>query len=55
MSDESGLKCPECKSFRLRVVDTRPRWDTMRRIRECHDCGSRFQTIEVVRARKESA
>lgn len=41
------MRCPICKSYQLRTVDSRPYDDQVRRRRECTDCGIRFNTIEI--------
>lgn len=44
------MKCPFCKSDDTAVIDTRlsDDGDTVRRRRECEDCGKRFTTYERV-------
>ncbi len=44
------MKCPYCEKISDRVVDSREsrEGDTIRRRRECLDCGRRFTTYEVV-------
>ncbi|MCL2676902.1 MAG: transcriptional regulator NrdR [Streptococcaceae bacterium] len=42
------MHCPNCKSERLKVVDSRPADNMIRRRRECEDCGQRFTTFERV-------
>ncbi|NLC25817.1 MAG: transcriptional repressor NrdR [Fastidiosipila sp.] len=44
------MRCPYCKSDDNKVVDSRPSDDgsTIRRRRECCDCGERFTTFERV-------
>ncbi len=44
------MKCPFCGSENSRVVDSRPADDNLsiRRRRECDDCGKRFTTYEKV-------
>ncbi|MDO4568706.1 MAG: transcriptional regulator NrdR [Clostridia bacterium] len=44
------MKCRYCQSFESKVVDTRPADDGMsiRRRRECINCGRRFTTYERV-------
>ena len=39
--------CPICKSYQVRVVDSRAYDDQIRRRRECITCGVRFNTIEI--------
>lgn len=41
------MHCPKCQSEDIRVVDSRTfRGGTIRRRRECNDCGWRFTTLE---------
>lgn len=42
------MKCPFCSSESTRVLDSRPTEDntSIRRRRECEDCGGRFTTYE---------
>ena len=42
------MKCPACGNLESKVVDSRPSDDgmTIRRRRECLDCGRRFTTYE---------
>lgn len=40
------MKCPYCDSKRTRVVDTTRKEQSIRRRRECQDCGERFSTME---------
>lgn len=44
------MKCPYCGSDNTRVIDSRPADDntSIRRRRECDDCGKRFTTYETV-------
>lgn len=44
------MKCPFCNSESTRVIDSRPAEDglSIRRRRECDDCGKRFTTYEKV-------
>jgi len=44
----SKIKCPKCKNNGSRVVDSRPADDgrSIRRRRECEECGYRFTTFE---------
>lgn len=39
--------CPKCKSDQLHCVDSRPAPESVRRRRECLECGHRFSTIEI--------
>lgn len=40
------MTCPKCGSD-TKVYDSRYKWDTVARKRECLKCGTRFQTREV--------
>ena len=44
------MRCPFCSAEELKVIDSRPNVDnnTIRRRRECIDCGSRFTTYERI-------
>ena len=44
------MKCPVCSSIDSRVLDSRPIDDgaSIRRRRECPNCGKRFTTYEVI-------
>lgn len=42
----SGLTCPECGSVRLKVTDSRPSGDKVRRRRKCLNCAAKFTTFE---------
>ena len=44
------MKCPFCGDDNTRVIDSRPADDncSIRRRRECDDCGKRFTTYEKV-------
>lgn len=43
------MKCPSCGYEDSKVIDSRPTEnDTIRRRRECLDCGKRFTTYEVI-------
>ncbi len=42
------MRCPQCGSDQLTVLDSRPRTDSVRRRRECLNCGHRFSTMEKV-------
>lgn len=44
------MKCPQCHSYRHKVVDSRKPQDEayIRRMRECLDCHSRFKTYERI-------
>jgi len=40
------MRCPYCSGCHTRVVDTTRREHSVRRRRECKDCGQRFSTVE---------
>jgi len=40
------MRCTKCNSEKLSVVDSRSDGQTIRRRRECQDCGIRFTTYE---------
>jgi transcriptional repressor NrdR len=40
------MKCPYCGGKRTRVIDTTRKETSIRRRRECKDCGKRFSTME---------
>lgn len=44
------MKCPFCNAKDTRVINSRPSsgGDSIRRRRECEECGNRFTTFEVV-------
>ncbi len=44
------MKCPQCKSTDIRVIDSRAGKDgqSIRRRRECNACGARFTTAEEI-------
>lgn len=44
------MNCPHCGHARHKVIDTRDTGETIRRRRQCHDCGQRFTTYEHVAA-----
>lgn len=48
MSD--AIECPDCGHTSTRVVDTRPDYarSSVRRRRECTDCGVRWFTLELM-------
>ncbi len=48
-----SLRCPECEAPRTEVKDTRPVESVVVRRRVCPECGSRFQTKEVVLSNDE--
>lgn len=45
---EVGLQCPNCGGDVHRVLDSRKQMGSTQRQRECHHCGTRFITREVV-------
>ena len=44
------MKCPACDYTDSKVIDSRPSADgsTIRRRRECQECGKRFTTYEII-------
>lgn len=42
----AGIVCPKCGSALYHVVDSRQIADTIRRRRECDECGTRYTTYE---------
>lgn len=42
------MKCPYCGFYEIKVIDSRPRDDRIKRRRECTKCGTRFTTVEVI-------
>ncbi len=44
------MRCPACNYVESKVIDSRATEDnsTIRRRRECHQCGTRFTTFEMV-------
>ena len=44
------MKCPACAYTDSKVIDSRPSADgsTIRRRRECQECGKRFTTYEII-------
>ena len=44
------MRCPACNYVESKVIDSRAAEDnsTIRRRRECHQCGTRFTTFEMV-------
>ncbi len=40
------LRCPDCGGADLKVTDSRENVDSVRRRRECNECGRRFTTYE---------
>lgn len=41
------MKC-KCGSYNIKVIDTRPNGDTIRRRRECRNCLRRWTTHEYI-------
>ena len=41
------MDCPKCKSVQVRTIDSRCFPSTVKRRRECQECGHRFTTLEV--------
>ena len=41
------MKCPSCGSLQVHIVDSRGYDTQVRRRRECLDCLTRFNTIEI--------
>lgn len=48
------MKCPQCGSTTLRVIDSRPHeeLDAIRRCRVCDECGTRITTYETIAERR---
>ena len=44
------MKCPYCGAEDTKVIDSRPADNTIRRRRQCEQCGKRFTTYERVEA-----
>jgi transcriptional repressor NrdR len=44
------MQCPHCGHVQHKVVDTRDTGDSIRRRRQCEQCGQRFTTYENVAA-----
>ncbi|RME58315.1 MAG: transcriptional repressor NrdR [Candidatus Dadabacteria bacterium] len=42
------MRCPKCKSDKTAVIDSRGDDNSIRRRRECQECGFRFTTFERV-------
>lgn len=42
------MRCPFCNFEDTKVIDSRPSDEKKRRRRECHNCGKRFTTYEIV-------
>jgi hypothetical protein len=43
-----GLRCISCDGGRLKVIDSRPNAQGIRRRRHCRACGTRMTTFELV-------
>lgn len=43
-----GIVCPRCRSTHSQVVDTRPKHNSIRRIRICLECEEHFGTHESI-------
>lgn len=41
------MRCPKCGSCNMYIVDSRSDDTTVRRRRECSDCGHRYSTLEI--------
>lgn len=41
-----GVRCPSCECTHVPVYYTRERMNRVVRVRQCRDCGRRFQTTE---------
>ena len=46
--EAARLQCPHCGAGGSEVTNSRPRTDYIARRRECHGCGQRFATVEIV-------
>lgn len=44
------MNCPHCSDTNHKVIDTRDTGDSIRRRRQCLDCGQRFTTYENIAA-----
>jgi transcriptional regulator NrdR family protein len=42
------MRCPGCASEKSKVLNSRKQPDHIYRLRECQNCGERFETQEVV-------
>lgn len=42
------MRCPDCKSEKLSVIETRSDAGSIRRRRECQECNKRFSTYERI-------
>lgn len=47
------MTCPRCDSYQVKVTDSRPADNMVRRRRKCMDCNFRFMTIEIDHAEYE--
>jgi len=45
---EGSMKCPFCNAENTKVIDSRPAENSIRRRRQCEECGKRFTTYEKV-------
>lgn len=45
------MRCPQCHSSDIKVVDSRTHEQSIRRRRECLNCGHRFNTYERIELR----
>ena len=45
------MRCPQCHSSEIKVVDSRTHEQSIRRRRECLNCGHRFNTYERIELR----
>ena len=46
------MNCPKCGSNQTKVINSRPRDDTVWRRRECLKCGHVYTTYEITDAHK---
>lgn len=46
------MRCPRCHGYQIRVIETRPAEETVRRRRKCLECGLTFYTREVLVERR---
>ncbi len=47
-AEVTGMRCPKCRSKRLRAWTTRKRPDMVIRVRICEDCDERVNTVERI-------
>ena len=40
------MKCPYCKSYQVKIIESKSEGETRRRRYHCFDCGRRFNTRE---------